>query len=917
MTESIAKKIGFGLLVLGLLTGWSGMAAAQQTLPPKQAGESQADYNRRVAAANNQAAGGKSVTATQHQAGGIGDNMLTQQAANSLNGVKNSQPYNLQSNAGGNIVAGAANNLQGAGKIGAGILTLDGQAIKNGAQQMIKGTGQQLYGVAQAGQDALNMNLPIVGSVTGHLGDRVAGTAIRMGGDEMAQAVAVSKGISAENADKISAAKGGGFLGTGFMSRDALTYKLPDGSTVNMDANLNSTEGMMEGCMPIPVKLDQMKNCIFCPLFLVLYNTAEAMATASFDVLASGFKTLLIIGFALYIAYMTLKQVSAFTKQDAPKYITEALTMAFKVFLAWLLLSNGPELYRLGLEPLLSAGIEFGQSFLTHQNATGTNTTADIASCATSVGAISGADKPFYSHLLYEKIDCYLRKVTQEIAVSQSIGSSLMCVARHKASGVVMWDLTMFITGLIMWLFAWLICLAFSFYLIDSVIRLGIIGAITPFLIAAWPFKVTQGYTGKGWSMFLNAFFVFVFLGLVVSVNVELSAQSATGGATVITGEGDSQVSSSGVDAILALVNSNDIEALLEVMSIGLSGLIFMILCCVFGFKLCAESAALAGEMGTSGGSNIGSKVGSMAYGAAKGVTTGAAKTAWSGAKIVGEATGASDGLREMGDKVHQGFNNAVKKGMGKLGIGRFSATAAGRLNNQGMAQNTGSGAPNSAGAPDNDADDANKLNNSTMQTPQQQPNKPAEEAMLDQMIARGGMSSDQENAALNAAIAAQSQRQKPTEEAMLDEMIKSGKFDEEQLDKVLDDGIAQERARTAGKESGEREAAQAKADIAAAAAGEAEKASRVAAGSNGGQRNSDDSGDKKDKDKNSGADAKMRDELDATKLTISQLRTEIDDLKKQLRQQGATSASSAGNSDMAERVKKLEEELKRRGGSL
>lgn len=874
MTESIAKKIGFGLLVLGLLAGAAGTAAAQ-SVPEKGDNESWAAYNQRVAAQGNK--GNKTVTATKQEPGGIGDSMLVQQAGNSFNQARDRTANKLKTDAQDATVA-AINVVQTVGDA-------------------------KVLGV----------------SLTGNLGQRVTATVIKATGDKGAQYVAAAQGISEENLSKVSAGTGGGFLGTGFMSRNAVDYTTDNGTRIHMDANLNSTEGMMEGCMPIPVKLDQMKNCIFCPLFLILYNTAEAMATASFNVLAGGFKVLLMIGFGLYIAYLTLRQVSAFTKQDAPKYITESLTMAFKVFLAWLILSNGAELYRLGLEPLLSAGIEFGQTFLTHQNAGGTN--VDIKSCINTGGMVSGTTTYFYSHGLYQKIDCFLRKVTQEIAVSQSIGSSLMCVARHKASGVIMWDLTMMFTGLIMWLFAWLICLAFAFYLIDSVIRLGIIGAIIPFLIAAWPFKITQGYTGTGWKMFLNAFFTFVFLGLVISVNVELSAQSATGGATVVTTENGQEVSSSGVDAILALVNSNDIEALNEVMGIGLSGLIFMILCCVFGFKLCAEAAALAGKFSGAKSPDIGSKIGSMAAGAAKGVGLGTAKAVGKGAMIMGEATGINDGIREGVDKVHQGFNKAVKSGMGRLGLSRFSATAAGRLKNQGMAQNTGSEGSNNAGAQNNNTEDADKLNNSTnnnaTQTSQQQQNKPAEEAMLDQMIARGGMSAEQEDAALNAAIAAQSQRQKPAEEAMLDEMIKSGKFDEEQLNKALDDGITQERARTAGKESGEKEAEKAKADIAAAAVGEAERASRVASGGTGARTGFNDTNDKKGQKKDSAAAASMRDELEASRMTINQLRAELDDLKKKLRDQSGTASPAGGSSDLAERIKKLEEELKKRGGSI
>ena len=90
--------------------------------------------------------------------------------------------------------------------------------------------------------------------------------------------------------------------------------------------------------------------------------------------------------------------------------------------------------------------------------------------------------------------------------------------------------------------------------------------------------------TSTGWKMFMNTFFTFVFLGLVVSVNIELGLQAVTGG------EG-------GYDKIMELVNANEVKPLVDIMSIGLMGLLFLILCCIFGFKLCGEAVSLASQM--------------------------------------------------------------------------------------------------------------------------------------------------------------------------------------------------------------------------------------------------------------------------------------------------------------------------------
>lgn len=815
-------------------------------------------------------------------------------------------------------MASAIGNMSGgAWQAVTGVATGDFSAAADGAKQ----TG---YGILKGAQTFGNADVPIFGSLTGHFGDRVAAGAIRATGDAGARYVAAQEGISQENLSKVSAATGGGFLGTGIGSRNAIAYEVTnsDGSKtkVLMDANLNATSGTMEGCMPIPVKLDQMKNCIFCPLFLMLYNTSKSMAVSSFDILAQGFRTLMLIGFALYIAYLTLRQVSAFTKQDAPKYITEVLTITFKVVFAWLVLTNGAELYRLALEPLLSAGIEFGGTFLTHQggydvkNSDGSvknrvmTASVDVTQCY-SGSPVSGTTTKFYSDSLYVKVDCFLKAVTQEIAVSQSIGSSLMCVARNKASGVVMWDLTMMTTGFIMWCFAWLICLSFAFYLIDSIIRLGILGAITPFLVAAWPFKITQSYTATGWKMFMNAFFTFVFLGLVVSVNVELAAQAATGGS------GDA----SGVQAIMDLINADDVDKLLETMSIGLSGLIFMLLCCVFGFKLCAEAAALAGDMGTTGGSGIGAKIGSAAAGAAKGAATTGAKVLGKGAMFAGEAiptTGISekyfgdskavslsDDVRHLGEAVTVGLPKRARNIISRM-------TPGGRM----------SSAENSETNREHNrfVEDENQSTEEENNRRQPQPQSRTEE---NQDRRRDDETRTREN-----DISTESAQPSGTQPQPSPQDISS------QSTGGADEVAAAEAAEAAPRESANdqtrsqlsSETSRAKDELAETARQEAEHASMAPQGGSevsshtahaGGAGNT--GNDKKDNGNNKDREAQARDELDASKLTIAQLQGEIEQLRKDLQKFQSVQNVGGGSGDMAERLRKLEEEMRRRGINL
>lgn len=469
----------------------------------------------------------------------------------------------------------------------------------------------------------------------------------------------------------------------------AAVYESPDGQKVYMDANMKTIGGVMDGCVPLPLKLEQSKKCILCPLFGILFSAAQSMSKNSYDMLAQGFINLMLIGFGLYVAYATLKQVSSFTKQDGPKYITDLLTIAFKVLLAYLILKNVSQLYELVLEPLLGAAMEFGAAFLFRSSTSGSD--AAFMTCASSTALPEGMSvvDGFYSTALFAKVNCFVTAVQQELAVASSIGSSMMCVARNEGAGMFGFpDFSMMLSGIIIWVFAWLVTLAFGFYLIDAVVRLGVIGGLMPFLIAAWPFKITSDYTKKGWGMFMNTFFTFVFLGLVVSVNIELGLQSMTGG------EG-------GAEKIMELVNANEVKPLLEIMDIGLMGLLFMILCCIFGFKLCAEAISLASQMSSAPqGSNIGSKIGSLGAGAAKWGATKTLKGAGRVGKDVGGAILERTGVAQAARDTKEAIGHSLFKGANFVGskLGLAGAGNGGSGGGNGGNGGSGSGGSGSGG---------------------------------------------------------------------------------------------------------------------------------------------------------------------------------------------------------------------------
>lgn len=416
-----------------------------------------------------------------------------------------------------------------------------------------------------------------------------------------------------------------------------------------------SITGVTRGCVPLPAKLAESRSCIYCPLFKTIFNAAQSMSTKAYDKLAGPLANVMLIGFAIVIAFMVLKNVSSFTKQDAPKFVTELLVNMFKVLVAYYMLKNANIVYGYIVGPVLKAGFEFGSSLLFAKN------DSYLAACDVSktLQNVSNGVMPAY---LYTNLDCFIRAVQAEVAVPQSVGSSLMCVARNAGKESigpvrnVLWDFGMMFQGFAIWVMGWIISLAFAFYLIDATIQLGIIGALMPFLIACWPFKATRNYTSKGWGIFMNTFFVYVFMGLVVSINVELLGQGLTG-------------SKGGFDAIMKALNGNNVQELKKSLDIGFAGFLVLVACCLFAFKLTGQASDLAGTMAGGGGPKIGANIGGLAYGAATKGVQGTLKTGLGAAKAVSDKTG-------LTNVVNKGRDWAKDKVWGAVGLGRRSGAA-------------------------------------------------------------------------------------------------------------------------------------------------------------------------------------------------------------------------------------------------
>lgn len=447
-------------------------------------------------------------------------------------------------------------------------------------------------------------------------------------------------------------------------------------------ASFHKGDTVLSGCKPWSQKYAEIQTCILCPMFKVILKTDQSMATMSFRSLAGGFRNVVIIVLALFIAYHTLLTVSAVTKQDVGKYLQTILIQAFKVLVAVLLLTNSAHIYKYAINPLMQAGLEFGLTII------GSNVASQLSQYSGGE-FLSEIPDGVISKDLLSKIFATVQLFSKSCAELPAIGSSLICVSTHTASwhGIIP-DVSMMIEGLVAYAFGWCITLACCFYLLDSVVRFGIFCILLPFLIACWPFKVTFKYTKAGWDIFMNTFFNFVMMGLVISLSSELAAQALTGG------NGGKEE----IEALLQSANEDDLQTLKDYMSLDGTKFLVLIACCIFAFKLVQQIGELANQISQTSGptakNSIGGHLGGLAAQTATRVALGGKGE---GGKRTGGVLGAAGkitGISGAAAGIKQRMDNRVDNVRQKF---------AGGGGNSG----TSGGGNDSAGDDDLDGDDS------------------------------------------------------------------------------------------------------------------------------------------------------------------------------------------------------------------
>lgn len=454
----------------------------------------------------------------------------------------------------------------------------------------------------------------------------------------------------------------------------------------------SGTEKGRRVCEVIEVSWYNSRNCLFCSLIGVIYAVADDVTVRSYKTFAHSFAIVIAVGLVVWLAFKTLAFVSSLTKQDIAKYFTELFIQSFKFLIAFFALLYYEQIFTMIIRPLIRAGMNFGTTFVLVESiysrfgeevhnaliaASSGGGSAQLEALGSKVpfDYIRNANNKFYDVFTYATIENLAYNVNLQYSLLQSIGSGLVCIGfkllmffleYEGLGGRIGLGFACIIYGICFGIFGLLLVLAFIFYLLDAVVQLGIVGAMLPFLVASWPFKLTSKYTKAGFEMLLNSIFIFMMMGVVVNLSIELIKA-----AIEFNSDGGSmEETENGISALVSALSSLDVVKLNDMVNIVSIGFILFMMANLMAMMLLKKAEELASTFASGAMPSISSNFATQAASTAKGMAKKAAAPVVSGFK---------EETKELREEIKEGIKSLPSRATRAVGRAvRNIATKAG-----------------------------------------------------------------------------------------------------------------------------------------------------------------------------------------------------------------------------------------------
>ncbi len=276
-----------------------------------------------------------------------------------------------------------------------------------------------------------------------------------------------------------------------------------------------------------------------------VYEAIGMTVMTMFNKLTKGAMNVMMMAFALWLAFRLLKFLSSFSEDNPGEIWNEIIRKAgICLFCGYLASSSTMALTVVNdlLFPIYNSFLEFGGAIM--QEAT-KNTSADLNKftvlgdpidasaypllCTVDPKAVATLDR--FPDSTQKMMKCMICALSSRLVIGMKISLSVM------GTGV-----TGFVVGFVMLASFVSVYLGFAFYLVDSIFKFGVMILMLPLLILSYAFEATRNWTSKGFANIMESavFMMAVCLLLTMTIVAMITIISAPEFAKVFqAGEAD------------------------------------------------------------------------------------------------------------------------------------------------------------------------------------------------------------------------------------------------------------------------------------------------------------------------------------------------------------------------------------------
>ena len=276
----------------------------------------------------------------------------------------------------------------------------------------------------------------------------------------------------------------------------------------------------------VPI-FENSSNCLFCPIFEVLFDASAAVAGTSYRAFKSDLGQIVLIFMAVVIALNLLKNLASMGARDTRTILNDIFSRAFVCAAIYIIITR--DYYNM-MNMIIVPILEDGMSFIGFTGGSCQNV-AEISGFIKGVGAGMTTGDFQYGETIPYKIGSLIItsicNIEQKIQVLFDYGDWAWCLGTGPERIIfhVLPNPIYLIDGLLLYLGGIFFMVAYPWVLADAVLQLGIALAFLPFAVVGYAFGQTKKYLPKLFSWILNSLFVFVFMSILLTCIIDYIAR--------------------------------------------------------------------------------------------------------------------------------------------------------------------------------------------------------------------------------------------------------------------------------------------------------------------------------------------------------------------------------------------------------